>query len=72
MGGGEDRANRGEHDLKIEEVIKVRMQWEVVRIELTEEHTVNRGAHNLKIEEVMEVRMQWEVVRIELTENNTI
>ena len=48
MGGGEDRANRGEHDLKIEEVIDVRMQWEVVRIELTEEHTANRRAHNLK------------------------
>ena len=24
MGGGEDRANRGEHDLKIKEVIDVR------------------------------------------------
>ena len=40
MGGGEDRANRGEHDLKIEEAINVRMQWEVVRIELTEENTI--------------------------------
>ena len=40
MGGGEDRANRGEHDLKIEEVIAVMMQWEVVRIELTEEKTI--------------------------------
>ena len=40
MGGGQDRANRGEHDLKIEEVINVRMQWEVVRIELTEENTI--------------------------------
>ena len=40
MGGGEDRANRGEPDLKIEEVINVRMQWEVVRMELTEENTI--------------------------------
>ena len=40
MGGGEDRANRGEHDLKIEEVIDVRMQWKMVRIELTEENTI--------------------------------
>ena len=40
MGGGEDRANREEHDLKLEEVIDVRMQWEVVRIELTEENTI--------------------------------
>ena len=48
MGGGEGRANREEHDLKIKEVMEVRLQWEVVRIELTEEHTVNRRAHNLK------------------------
>ena len=40
MGGGEDRANRGEHYLKIEEVMEVRMQWEVVRIELTEKNTI--------------------------------
>ena len=40
MGGGEDRANREEHDLKLEEVIDVRMQWEVVRIELTDENTI--------------------------------
>ena len=40
MGGGEDRANRGEHDLKLEEVIDVRMQWEVVRVELTEKNTI--------------------------------
>ena len=40
MGGGEDRVNREEHDLKIAEVIDVRMQWEVVRIELTEENTI--------------------------------
>ena len=40
MGGGEDRANREEHDLKIEEVIDVMMQWEVVRIELTDENTI--------------------------------
>ena len=40
MGGGKDRANRGEHDLKLEEVMKVRMQWEVVRIELTKENTI--------------------------------
>ena len=40
MGGGKDGANRGEHDLKIEEVINVRMQWEVVRIELTEKNTI--------------------------------
>ena len=40
MGGGEDRANREEHDLKIEEVIDVRMQWEVVRKELTEKNTI--------------------------------
>ena len=40
MGGSEDRANRGEHDLKIEEVMEVRMQWEVVRNELTEENTI--------------------------------
>ena len=40
MGGGEDRANREEHDLKLEEVIDVRMQWEVVRIELTEDNTI--------------------------------
>ena len=40
MGGGEDKVNRGEHDLKIEEVINVRMQWEVVRIDLTEEKTI--------------------------------
>ena len=40
MGGGEDRANREEHDLKIEEVINVRMQWEVVSIELTEKNTI--------------------------------
>ena len=30
MGGGEDRFNRGEPDLKIEEVLDVSMQWEVV------------------------------------------
>ena len=40
MGGGEDRANRGQHYLKIEEVMEVRMQWEVVRIELTEKNTI--------------------------------
>ena len=40
MEDGEDRANRGEHDLKIKEVMKVRMQWEVVRIELTEDNTI--------------------------------
>ena len=40
MGGGEDRANRGEHDLKIEEVMEVRLQWEVVRIDLTEENPI--------------------------------
>ena len=40
MGGGEDRANRGKNDLKLEEVMKVRMQWEVVRIELTEDNTI--------------------------------
>ena len=40
MEDGEDRANRGENDLKIEEVMEVRMQWEVVRIELTEENTI--------------------------------
>ena len=40
MGGGGDRANREQHDLKIEEVINVRMQWEVVRIDLTEEKTI--------------------------------
>ena len=40
MGGGEDRANREEHDLKIEEVIDVSMQCELVRIELTEENTI--------------------------------
>ena len=40
MEDGEDRANREEHNLKIEEVINVRMQWEVVRIELTEENTI--------------------------------
>ena len=40
MEDGEDRANRGEHDLKIEEVINVMMQWEVVRIELTEDNTI--------------------------------
>ena len=40
MEDGEDRANRGEHDLKIEEVINVRMQWKMVRIELTEENTI--------------------------------
>ena len=40
MGGSEDRANRGEHDLKIKEVMDVSMQWEVVRIELTEENTI--------------------------------
>ena len=40
MGGGDDRANRGEHDMKIKEVMKVRMQWEVVRIELTEDNTI--------------------------------
>ena len=40
MGGGEDRANREEHDLKLEEVIDVRMQWEVVRVELTEKNTI--------------------------------
>ena len=40
MGGGEDRAHRGEHDLELEAVINVRMQWEVVMIELTEENTI--------------------------------
>ena len=40
MGGGEERANREEHDLKIEEVMDVRMQWEVVRIDLTEENAI--------------------------------
>ena len=40
MGGGEDRPNRGEHDLKIKEAMEVRMHWEVVRIELTEENTI--------------------------------
>ena len=40
MGGGEDRANREEHDLKLEEVIDVRMQWEVVRVELKEKNTI--------------------------------
>ena len=40
MGGGEDKANREEHDLKLEEVIDVMMQWEVVRIELTENNTI--------------------------------
>ena len=40
MGGSEDRFNRGANDLKIEEVLEVRMQWEVVRIELTEENTI--------------------------------
>ena len=40
MEDGEDRADRGEHDMKIEEVIDVRMQWEVVRKELTEENAI--------------------------------
>ena len=40
MEDGEDRANRGEYDLKIEEVIDVSMQWKMVRIELTEEKTI--------------------------------
>ena len=40
MGGGEYRANREEHDLKIEEVMDVRMQWKMVRIELTEKNTI--------------------------------
>ena len=40
MEDGEDRVNRGEHDLKLEEVIDVRMQWEVVRIELIEVNTI--------------------------------
>ena len=68
MEGSEDRANRGEHDLKIEEVIDVSMHYAV---EDGEDRT-NREQHDLKIKEVIEVRMQWEVVRIELTEENTI
>ena len=40
MEDGEDRANRGAHNLKIKEVMDVRMQWEVVRIELTEKNTI--------------------------------